>query len=84
VNSFRISILGAVRMPGSYEVPSNATVFDAIARAQGLGDFAKSDRIIVHRREGAQTKQMQFNYQRAAEGRDPNFTLMNGDIIVVP
>jgi polysaccharide export outer membrane protein len=84
INSFKVSITGAVRMPGRYAVASSETVLDLIARAQGLTEFAKRDRIVVHRRSGERTVQMQFNYDRVSEGSDPNFTVENGDIIVVP
>ena len=40
VHSVKVAVLGAVRMPGHYEVNSSATVLDLIARAQGLTEFA--------------------------------------------
>jgi polysaccharide export outer membrane protein len=84
INSFKVSITGAVRMPGRYSVASNETVLDLISRAQGLTEFAKRDRIVVHRRSGNTMTQLNFNYGRVAEGREPNFIVQNGDIIVVP
>jgi polysaccharide biosynthesis/export protein len=84
INSFKVSITGAVRMPGRYSVASNETVLDLIARAQGFTDFAKRDRIVVQRRIGNEMTQMSFNYERVAEGREQNFVVQNGDIIVVP
>ena len=77
-------MIGAVRMPGNYEVNSAATVLDLIARAQGLTEFANRDRIVVKRQTGATTKQIPFNYSRVAEGKDENPFVQPGDIIVVP
>jgi polysaccharide export outer membrane protein len=84
VNSFKVSIVGAVRMPGTYEVKSAATVLDIIARAQGLNEFARRGDIVVHRTTAGTTTQMDFHYDRVAEGRDENLIVLRGDIIVVP
>jgi len=85
VHSVKVSVVGAVRMPGHYEVNSASTVLDMIARAQGLTEFANRDRIVVHRLSGTTTTtQMPFNYSRVADGKDDNFFVQPGDIIVVP
>ena len=84
VHSVKVSVVGAVRMPGHYEVKSTSTVLDMIARAQGLTEFANRDRIVVHRQNGTTTMQMPFNYSRVADGKDDNFVVHPGDIIVVP
>ncbi len=52
VHSVKVAVLGAVRMPGHYEVKSPATVLDMIARAQGLTEFADRGRIVVLRQNG--------------------------------
>jgi polysaccharide export outer membrane protein len=81
----KVSVVGAVRMPGHYEVNSAATVLDLIARAQGLTEFANRDRIVVHRQMGnGTTRQISFNYSRVADGKDENPFVQPGDIIVVP
>ena len=84
VHSVKVSVIGAVKMPGNYEVKSSATVLDLLARAQGLTEFAKSDNIIVQRREGTSTKSIPFNYRKAAEGKQENFDVRPGDVIFVP
>jgi polysaccharide export outer membrane protein len=84
VHSVKVSVVGAVRMPGHYEVNSAATVLDLIARAQGLTEFANRDRIVVHRQNGAAATRLPFNYSRVADGKDENFFVQPGDIIVVP
>ncbi len=53
VHSVKVAVLGAVRMPGHYEVKSAATVLELIARAQGLNEFADRGRIVVLRQNGA-------------------------------
>jgi polysaccharide export outer membrane protein len=85
VHSVKVAVLGAVKMPGHYEVNSTATVLELIARAQGLTEFADRGRIVVLRQEGTATKRIPFNYRKVAEGSEQdNFVVQPGDIIVVP
>ena len=85
VHSVKVAVLGAVRMPGHYEVNSTATVLELIARAQGLTEFADRGRIVVLRQNGKATKRIPFNYRKVADGAEQdNFVVQPGDIIVVP
>jgi polysaccharide export outer membrane protein len=85
VHSVKVAVIGAVRMPGHYEVKSSATVLELIARAQGLTEFADRGRIVVMRQNGASTTRIPFNYRKVAEGSEQdNFYVRPGDIIVVP
>jgi polysaccharide export outer membrane protein len=85
VRSVKVAVLGAVRMPGHYEVKSAATVLELIARAQGLTEFADRGRIVVLRQNGGETTRIPFNYRKVAEGSEQdNFYVRPGDIIVVP
>jgi polysaccharide export outer membrane protein len=85
VHSVKVAVLGAVRMPGHYEVKSAATVLELIARAQGLTEFADRGRIVVLRQNGESTTRIPFNYRKVAEGSEQdNFFVRPGDIIVVP
>lgn len=85
VHSVKVSVVGAVKMPGHYEVRSPATVLDLIARAQGLNEFASKDKIVVLRQNGGTTTRLPFNYRKVADGNEQeNFSVRAGDIIVVP
>jgi polysaccharide export outer membrane protein len=85
VHSVKVAVLGAVRMPGLFEVKSPATVLEMLARAQGLSEFADRGRIVVLRRNGATTTRIPFNYRDVAEGSaQDNFSVHAGDVIVVP
>jgi len=85
VHSAKVSVVGAVRSPGRYEVKSPATVLELIALAQGFTDFASRDRIVVLRQNGGETKRIPFNYRKVAAGDDKeNLVVVPGDIIVVP
>jgi polysaccharide biosynthesis/export protein len=85
VHNFKVAVVGSVKMPGDYEIKSQATVLELLARAQGLTEFANRDKIVVLRQSGAKTERIQFNYRKVAEGQDQdNFYVRAGDVIVVP
>jgi polysaccharide export outer membrane protein len=85
VHNFKVAVVGAVKMPGDYEIKSQATVLELIARAQGLTEFSNRDKIVVLRQNGAKTERIKFNYRKVAEGNDQdNFYVRAGDVIVVP
>jgi protein involved in polysaccharide export with SLBB domain len=69
-------------MPGLFELKSEATVLDMIAKAQGLNEFADRGSIKVIRR--GQQGAINFRYNDAINGRnDANFFVQPGDVIVV-
>ena len=85
VHNFKVAVVGSVKMPGDYEIKSQATVLELLARAQGLTEFANRDRIVILRQSGSATTRIPFNYRKVAEGNDQdNFYVRAGDIIVVP
>ena len=85
IRSFKVAVLGSVRMPNLYEVRSEATVLDMLARAQGFDDWANEGGIVVIRRTGGTETRLKFDYKKALEGRDgANFFVEPGDIIHVP
>lgn len=85
VHSAKVSVVGAVRTPGRYDVRSPATVLELIALAQGFTDFASRDRIVVLRQNGNTPTRIPFNYRKIADGTEQeNFFVQPGDIIVVP
>jgi polysaccharide export outer membrane protein len=84
VHSAKVSVVGAVKNPGRYEMRSPATVLELIALAQGFTDFASRDRIVVLR-QSATPARITFNYRKIADGTEQdNFLVQPGDIIVVP
>jgi polysaccharide export outer membrane protein len=86
VRSVAVSVLGEVRQPGRYPLPSRTTVLDALAMAGGLTEFASCSGITVIRYDGHHTIRLPFSYKKATspEGMDENFLVHAGDIIVVP
>ena len=79
-----ISVLGEVRTPGQYELPSGGGVFEALARAGGLTEFADRDRIFLLRK-GDPPLRIRFDYEDLVCGdtRSHAVELRNGDRVIV-
>lgn len=85
IHSFKVSVIGMVKLPGRYEFRSQATIVDALAQAGGLTEFAKRDRIALFRNDGKRWQRFGFDYRSIVdENAEQNFILRPGDIIVVP
>jgi polysaccharide export outer membrane protein len=85
VHSRKVTVAGAVKLPGRYELKSPMTVLEVIALAQGLTDFANRDRIVILRQNGPKTERIPFNYRKIADAsQQDNFLVRPGDIVFVP
>jgi len=85
VHSPKVSVVGKVNKPGRFELRNDATVLDLLALAEGVDTFASTSRIVVLRKEGSVTRRLRFNYNKVKSGgKQENFLLRPGDIIVVP
>jgi len=86
VHSYTVSVLGEVENEGRYEFNSQATVFDAIAEAGGLTDFASESNIRIMRPVEGGMQQIPFNYRRilrnGTNGED--IFVYPGDTVIVP
>jgi polysaccharide export outer membrane protein len=84
VAPIRVSVIGELKAPGSYELARDHGVAAALAAAGWLGDFASRDRIFVVRR-GPNDSRVRFrvhdvtNPARSISG----FRLRDGDVVVV-
>lgn len=85
VHSFKVSVLGRVRMPGQYEVKNGqARVTDMLARAQGFADFADKGSIRVVRYIDGKPIAIKFKYDDATRGVEgADFLVQPGDSIYV-
>lgn len=82
-NSARFYVVGQVGKSGEFPLSGPTTVLQALALAGGFKDFAKTDGIVIVRKD--QTV-VPVNYKRIADGKDvaQNVLLAPGDTIVVP
>jgi polysaccharide biosynthesis/export protein len=86
INSRKVFITGEVRKAGPYSLTAPTTVLQMLSIAGGLGDFAKSEKIMVVRTENGKPVSYKFNYKEVIEGKKlaQNIELKPGDTIVVP
>jgi polysaccharide export outer membrane protein len=81
-----IYITGEVLKPGPYTVRKNTNVLQALTLAGGLGPFAASKRIQIHRQADGSDATFLFNYDAYVNGTNTadNINLRSGDVIIVP
>ena len=87
IHSLKISVVGQVKTPGRFDLKGRMTVLEALALAGGFTDFARKDRIVVHRTDASgRVTPIGFDYQYVVNQPEAtnNFVLMPGDIIIVP
>lgn len=64
VNSPKVSVLGQVRKPDRYRIKQRITALEAIALAGGFTEFAKRDRVLIIRNNGAESQRIVVNLKR--------------------
>ncbi|MDB5694592.1 MAG: polysaccharide biosynthesis protein GumB [Sphingomonas bacterium] len=81
--SQRVTVEGSVRAPGVYEIGGNATLLEALARAQSPTDTAKLSEVIVFRTVAGQRMGAVFDLRRIRVGLDADPRILGGDTVVV-
>ena len=82
----RFTVLGQVFKPGSYEIPSEETVFfpQAIALAGGFTRIAKKSKVSITRQTGGKTSTIYIDAtSKSANGDPQTFQILPGDTIMV-
>jgi polysaccharide export outer membrane protein len=82
----KIYVTGEVNKPGPYPASPGTSVMQAIALSGGLGRFAATSRIQIHRRVAGKDQVFLFDYDAFQSGTNPegDIPLQAGDVIVVP
>jgi len=82
--SFKFTVIGEVRAPATYVNYNNyLTVFEAIGRAGGVGDFGNRDRVLVVRAEEKGTKTFRLNLQDKQILNSEAYFLLPNDVVIV-
>ena len=82
----RFTVLGYVQKPGSYEIPSEETVYfpQAIATAGGFHRMAKKGKVSITRQSGGKATTIIIDAtSRSASGDPQTFQILPGDTITV-
>lgn len=83
-NSRRISVIGAVRNPGSYPIRSGMGVVEAVSLAGGFTALANRDGTLLTRRVDGELRTFSVPVDRISNGQDPDVRVRAGDILHVP
>lgn len=84
VVNFRISVLGEVVMPKTFEVPNDhITVFQAIGMAGDLTPYARRDNVLVIRDADGKKQMGRLNLNSTEVFTSPYYNLHQGDIVYV-
>lgn len=81
--SARFYVVGQVQKSGEFPLDGPTSVLQALALAGGFKDFAKTESIVIVRKDQSVVG---VNYKRIADGKDvsQNVALLPGDTILVP
>jgi polysaccharide export outer membrane protein len=82
--SFKFTVLGEVKIPGTYINYNNyLTVFEAIGRAGGIGDYGKRNRVLVLRPTEKGTRTYTLNLQDKSILSSEAYFLLPNDVVIV-
>ncbi len=86
INSYKFSITGKVKTPGTYKMSADTTLLEAISLAGGFAEFASTNNIKVFRKGSENSKPIRIKYSKIISGKDPsqNIIIKPGDTIIVP
>jgi len=97
LQSHPVSVVGAVKMPGVYQIRGTKTVIEVLSMAQGLADDAGDNVLIMHGGEPAETGHLggqdsppgaieEINLKKLLESADSalNTAVRPGDVVKVP
>jgi polysaccharide export outer membrane protein len=83
-NSKKISVLGQVSKPGTFNYMNNMSIIEAITLAGGFTPIASKNDVTVTRTENGKTRRFLVPVDDVGEGRAANYLLRPGDIVQVP
>jgi polysaccharide export outer membrane protein len=82
--SFKFTVIGEVRGPGTFINYNNyLTVFEAIGRAGGVGDYGNRNRVLVIRPEKGGSKTYRLNLQDKSILASEAYFLLPNDVVIV-
>lgn len=81
--SLRVTVEGAVKEPGVYQIEGSTTLVDALAMAKGPLDTAKLKEVVVFRTVGGKEMGAVFNLADIRRGAANNPEIVGRDRIVV-
>ena len=84
MESKRVTVVGSVDAPGSFNVTQGMTVVQVISLAGGFTQLANQNGTIVTRRVNGKVQRFKVPVERITEGRADDVEVQAGDTIYVP
>lgn len=86
IHSEVVYFLGGVKKEGPIPIQGTMTVLQAVARAGGLTDYAKRNKMYVLRQDNGTQQKIPVRYDQVLKGdhMEENISLRPGDTVVVP
>lgn len=84
INSRRIFLIGGIGRPGEMLLDAGMTVLQAIAKAGGPAEYAKTKKITIVREVAGERVRIPFDYKAVLSGEMEDVKLRSGDMIVIP
>lgn len=82
--SFKFTVIGEVRTPGTYTNYNNyLTILEAIGRAGGINDFGRRNNILVIRLTDSGTKTYRLNVQDKNILSNEAYYLLPNDVVII-
>ena len=81
--SQRVTLEGQFKKPGVYPIAGQTSVLQAIAMAEGPSELAATDKVVLFRRQGAQSKAHLIDLNAIRSGKAPDPYVRNDDRIVM-
>ena len=81
--SQKVTVEGAVRNPGVYEIPGHSSLLQVLAMAQGLDRVGDPSGVIVFRNQEGQRMAAVFDVGAIRKGQQDDPMIMAGDTVVV-
>lgn len=78
-----VTVEGEVKRPGLYPVIGKMTLLRAVARAEGLTEFAKLDDVVIFRRVGGSQYAALYNMKQIRNGAMLDPEIFANDVVVV-
>ena len=83
--NMKVTVGGAVKKPGVFPITGATTLTEAMAQAQGLGELAKKNEVIIYRGEpGQSVRAYVIELKKVESGELPDPLLLSNDKIFVP
>lgn len=78
-----VTVYGEVKKPGQYPVVGRTTLLNTLSRAEGIGEFAKSNSIVVYRTVKGQRLAAVYDLKAIRNGVYDDPELFANDLVIV-